>query len=608
MVENKINLSRRSKNRGLLFLLFIGIFLFIWQLGSTGLFDETPPLFAAAGRAMHITGDWLTPKVNGFNRFDKPPLFYWLMGLLYALPGQDYWDPLGTWSARLPSAFSSLLMMLLIGETLMSSPQKFDSFPRRTAVIGSLAFALSPLVIIWSRIAVSDALLCSTLGISLLFQWRRYSNTRNHPWWLAWLVLSLSVLTKGPVAIVLMFMVLMLFGFVQSDFYELIRRLKPIKGFLLTLLISSPWYLIELIKEGKPFWDSFFGYHNFQRLTSVVNDHQAPWWFFGLILIISSLPFTPYLILALYKESLNIFSKNNNHLRSESLSSFAFCWLLSVLLLFTLAATKLPSYWLPATPAAAILVGIFSSKIELKYQNLSFPFICTFIISILFSLLLFSLPIWVELINDPEMPNLASELVASKIYLNGALLIFFLSCIGVLFSYKIRGGKLILLQVPFILFNLIILHPILNLGDKLRQLPLREASELIINSKKINEPIAMVGIKKPSLHFYTNSLVIYEWNDKVALVNLAERLRLEKRYYNKSYTGESAKSSNKFLLVIDNQTSNHSHWRNLNPELLGQFSIYKVWRLNKSSLQKRAEELISDGVQPDWQDPNPEKF
>ena len=60
--------------------LVCGIILFILGLGSTGLVDETPPLFAAAGRAMSESGDWLTPKVNGMFRFDKPPLIYWLMG------------------------------------------------------------------------------------------------------------------------------------------------------------------------------------------------------------------------------------------------------------------------------------------------------------------------------------------------------------------------------------------------------------------------------------------------------------------------------------------------------------------------------------------------
>ena len=65
----------------MLLILVLAIVIFCWQLGNTGLVDETPPLFAASGRAMAETGDWLTPRVNGLPRFDKPPLVYWLMGL-----------------------------------------------------------------------------------------------------------------------------------------------------------------------------------------------------------------------------------------------------------------------------------------------------------------------------------------------------------------------------------------------------------------------------------------------------------------------------------------------------------------------------------------------
>ena len=119
-MDQKVVLTRNEKNRGFILLLFVGSLIFVWQLGSTGLIDETPPLFAAAGRAMHLTGDWLTPRVNGLPRFDKPPLFYWLMGLLYAIPGQNFFDPLGSWAARFPSAFSTLLMMLgIISKKMM---------------------------------------------------------------------------------------------------------------------------------------------------------------------------------------------------------------------------------------------------------------------------------------------------------------------------------------------------------------------------------------------------------------------------------------------------------------------------------------------------------
>ena len=159
----------KSKDRLLIFsvVLFFGILTFILGLGSTGLVDETPPLFAAAGRSMSESGDWLTPKVNGIFRFDKPPLTYWLMGFFYSLPQNKSWDSLGTLSARLPSALASLFLMLLIADTVFCWPQK--GFKKLSSpLVASLGFALSPLIIVWSRTAVSDALLCGTLGISLL--------------------------------------------------------------------------------------------------------------------------------------------------------------------------------------------------------------------------------------------------------------------------------------------------------------------------------------------------------------------------------------------------------------------------------------------------------
>ncbi|MED5263792.1 MAG: glycosyltransferase family 39 protein, partial [Cyanobacteriota bacterium] len=233
----KVLLSPLQRRRGLLLILAFGLALCLWQLGDSGLVDETPPLFAAAGRAMSTTGDWLTPRVNGLPRFDKPPLVYWLMGLIYALPGHEVWDPLGTWAARLPSALASVLMMLALGDTVMCWPQKNDACPRRTAVAVALAFALSPLVMVWSRVAVSDALFCSTLGVSLLLQWRRFAAPSTQPWWLAWLVLGLAVLTKGPAAVVLTGMVLVLFALLQWNLASLWQRLRPLPGLLITALI-----------------------------------------------------------------------------------------------------------------------------------------------------------------------------------------------------------------------------------------------------------------------------------------------------------------------------------------------------------------------------------
>ena len=318
----------KSKKRLIILfmILIFGILVFLIGLGSTGLIDETPPLFASAGRAMSESGDWLTPKVNGIFRFDKPPLIYWLMGIFYSLPKNEVWDTYGTISARLPSALASLFLMLMIGDTIYCWPQKGDK-KIFTPIVASLGFALSPLIIIWSRTAVSDALLCGTLGISLLLFWRRMASERRDKCISPWIFLGLAILTKGPVAFVLAGFTITSFLLSQKDWRNLLEKIRPKKGLLITVLISLPWYLLELIKEGKPFWDSFFGYHNFQRYTSVVNNHAEPLWFFFYIMIIGSLPFTPFLfygIVEAFKDL--IISLKNDCSPSESLFIYALCF------------------------------------------------------------------------------------------------------------------------------------------------------------------------------------------------------------------------------------------------------------------------------------------
>jgi len=164
----------------------------------------------------------------------------------------------------------------------------------------------------------------------------------------------------------------------------LLCKINPKKGFLITTLISVPWYILELLKEGKPFWDNFFGYHNFQRYTSVVNNNAEPFWFFLYIMILASLPFTPFLYHGIFKTFKDFYksSKENCNV-TETLYTYSLCWLISVLIFFSLSATKLPSYWLPAIPAAAILIS--NSFINLKISNKNYLYLGIFNILIFFN-------------------------------------------------------------------------------------------------------------------------------------------------------------------------------------------------------------------------------
>ena len=603
--------------RVLLATLLLGLLLFVWHLGQGGLVDETPPLFAASARAMAETGDWLIPRVNGLPRYDKPPLVYWLMGLLYALPGQQQWNPLGTWAASLPSALSTVLVMLLLADTLLRWPQahrgQADQRPGTTALGAALGFALSPLVLLWGRTPVSDALFSGLVAISLLLAWRRYAAgmaAGTAGWWHCWVALALAVLAKGPVAVLLLGLTLLLFTWLQGDRAALMQRLRPIAGLGLTAFVALPWYGLALAREGRPFWDSFFGYHNLQRFTSVVNRHLQPWWYFVPVLLVAALPATPLLLLGLGRA----IGRLRPSLRrpasprpaADSLGRFAACWLLAVLLFFTAAATKLPSYWLPATPAAGLLISL-GARGAPGDRLASLARWLTAGLTLLLGAVFLAAPLWVPQIQDPEMPTLPAELLAAG-RLPIAAACFLLAALLALVplpGHRNAGSWLVALQLPLVAFVPVALLPSWSLGDRLRGLPVRQMAAAAQAQLRPGESLAMVGILKPSLHYYSRNVVLYEGNERRGPVNLADRLRHEVRL------GQEPSPPARMptvLVVIDQRTAALPFWRGLGPEILARAGLYSLWRLERQRLEQRAAELQATGQRITWTDPVPERY
>lgn len=608
----------------LLLTLGLGVLIFFWQLGATGLVDETPPLFAAAARAMAETGDWLIPQVNGLPRYDKPPLVYWLMGLIYGLPAQMTWNPLGTWAARFPSALGAVLVMLALCDTLLRWPQPaLAATPSNTptgpatALGAALAFALSPLALLWGRTAVSDSLFTATLALALLWGWRSYASGGRH-WWWSWLLLGLAVLTKGPVAVVLAALTWLAFGWFQGDPGGVLRSLRPLRGLALTTMVTLPWYVLALGQEGEPYWRSFFGYHNFQRFAGVVNNHLQPWWFFAPVLAVASLPATPLLLLGLGRTLgqmrwLGRWS-GGTALRSPpptSLARFATCWLLAVLLFFSIAATKLPSYWLPATPAAALVVALVAAA--QPDRALRWAWGISLAITGLIGVVFLAAPRWLPLIRDPELPSLGPDLLGSGLLPLAAFLWLLAAVLGLwkgLWKGKSQGKqhaswRLLALQAPLLLFVPLVLVPAWSLGDRLRGLPVRQMAAAVLRQSPPAEPLAMVGILKPSLHYYSRRLVIYEGVKPRGLVNLADRLRYERRRGQIPTTPDQQPS---VLVVIDQATAAAPHWQGLQVQELGRAGLYRLWRVDRRSLEQRAGALRADGVALTWRAPVPERY
>ncbi len=118
----------------------------------------------------------------------------------------------------------------------------------------------------------------------------------------------------------------------------------------------------------------------------------------------------------------------------------------------------------------------------------------------------------------------------------------------------------------------------------------------------------MVGAMKPSVHFYGGQVILFEGRSDGALVNLADRLSKEQRRGWRGVPLQSPDASPTVLLIIDEGTLRQRHWRGLQPERLGRFGVYTVWRVERTRLNDRAAELMADGIDADWQKPRPERF
>ncbi len=599
------NISINKRFLNILIVFFLGFFLLLLGLGSTGLVDETPPLFATAGRAMSQSGDWLNPKVNGILRFDKPPFYYWLMAIFYSIPANEIWDELGSLSARIPSALSTLLLMIMIADTIFCSTENSKD-KIKPSLIASLSFVLSPLIIIWSRTAVSDSLLCATLGACLLSFWRRISSNDDQICITPWVYLAIAILTKGPFVLLIVCVTLLTFLLTHKNWKKLFLKLNPIKGIFVTIFISSPWYLIQLFTNGKVFWDSFFGYHNLQRYTSVVNNHAEPWWFYLFILILASLPFSIFLIHGIVETFKELIIKIEN--RSETTNNlyiFSLCWLISILLFFTISATKLPSYWIPAIPAASILISRSAQILSLNKRNISFIWLFTTLILFGFSIAFYFSDSWLVLINDPEMPDLVNQIKINGLILKTKLFFTSLTILSTFYLLRFLPRSLLLLQIFFLIGQFFIMPPIRRLADNLRQAPIRDISKKIIKVRSMKEPLAMIGIRKPSLHFYSKQIVFYESSSASGLVNLSERFKYGKRSNELDQPNYDADS---LLIVIDKYSKKEKHWTDINSQKLGNYGIYSLMRIKRKDLNFSAEKFKKGGIRPTWRIEKYEKF
>ena len=130
--------------------------LYLYQLNGFGVYGPDEPRYAAIGRAMAQTGDFVTPKLWGTPWFEKPPLLYWMTAFGTALGlGPDL-------CGRLPVAVLSLSSLAVWFELLRRE------FNWRVAGLSVCLLATSAWWLAFSGLCVTDLPLAVFFSFAVL--------------------------------------------------------------------------------------------------------------------------------------------------------------------------------------------------------------------------------------------------------------------------------------------------------------------------------------------------------------------------------------------------------------------------------------------------------
>ena len=323
-------------------LLLLAIYALIWfgTLNYRHLIPSDEGRYAEMAREMLVTGDWVTPRYNSYQYFEKPPLQIWATAFAFKIFG------IGDWQARLWTALTGFITILFIG---LTSARIYGA---RTGWLAAVVLASSPMWIIGGHFNSLDmglsAFLLAALCSLLLSQTSNNQNASRQWMWVCWIMMGLATLSKGLIGAALPLMVLIVYS-ISSWNWKIWRQLSLVSGLIIFLVITAPWFV--LVSNRNPnFAEFFFIHEHLQRFTDDAHSRTGPIYYFIPLLLIGFLPWVfqiPGAISQAWRESKRGFSS----------AWLLVCWFVVIFGFFSVSHSKLPGYIMPIFPALAMLVG-----------------------------------------------------------------------------------------------------------------------------------------------------------------------------------------------------------------------------------------------------------
>lgn len=341
----------KLSDKNYLLILFAGLLLYVPFLGHVNLFDWDEINFAEAAREMIVTHDYLNVQINFLPFWEKPPLFIWLQALSMKLFGVN------EFAARFPNAITGVVTLLVI----YSIGKKH--FDKRMGLLWVLAYSGSILPQFYFKSGIIDPSfnLFIFLSVYFLFRFIQCKNesgnsTESLSNYYKWILLSgvfigLAVLTKGPVAYLILFLCWLLF---------VVFRIKKQKLFfweyflfaVCAVTVPSLWFGLIALNNGSDELWKFIAYQ-YRLLTTEDAGHGGPFYFHLLVLLAGCIPASVVLFTVRKNRDVETASSRNFRLWMVLL-------LVVVLVIFTIVKTKIVHYsslcYFPLTFLAAYIL------------------------------------------------------------------------------------------------------------------------------------------------------------------------------------------------------------------------------------------------------------
>jgi 4-amino-4-deoxy-L-arabinose transferase-like glycosyltransferase len=328
-------------------------------ISPPALMDDSDAVVAQIARTMLATGDWVTPRLDGIAFLEKPPLYYWPMIISYKIFGVH------DWAARIPFAVCAM------GLAWLTAAMGVWAFGKRAGFYAGLCMATCIGIFLFTRVLIPDVMLVFTVTLAMWALLRALDEEEKHSrLWAGVFAASLGtgLLIKSLIGVLFPVAAGVIYLFLTHQLFSARtwKRIHPIGGALIILLIAAPWHILAALRNPPYFYFGLHSgpgqYHGFlwfffinEQLLRFLNlryprDYNTvPRLYFWLFHLLWLFPWSVYFpaIARLSFKPLD---------RAGKMRLLALCWTGFLLIFFTFSTTQ-EYYSMPCYPALALLLG-----------------------------------------------------------------------------------------------------------------------------------------------------------------------------------------------------------------------------------------------------------